>query len=242
MYLDLLKKSILDLIYGPIVAGNARNVGKIATPEQISDGSFWPMLATSMIGQQRMDNIQECFEDVIKNNIEGDVIETGVWRGGASIFMAGINKFYNQNRKVYVADSFEGLPQPDATKYPKDAGDEHHKIQYLAVSLEQVKRNFAKYDLLDDNVIFIKGFFEDSLKKVNFDKLAILRLDGDMYSSTIQVLDELYDKLVPGGYIIIDDYGVHIPCKTAVSDFRQKHNITTEIKMIDKYGAYWKKE
>ena len=95
MYLDLLKKSILDLIYGPIVAGNARNVGKIATPEQISDGSFWPMLATSMIGQQRMDNIQECFEDVIKNNIEGDVIETGVWRGGASIFMAGINKFYN---------------------------------------------------------------------------------------------------------------------------------------------------
>jgi hypothetical protein len=102
--------------------------------------------------------------------------------------------------------------------------------------------NVSSYGLLDDNVKFVKGYFSDTMTKIPVDKLAVLRLDGDMYSSTIQVLEAMYDKLSVGGYIIIDDYNSHPNCRTAVTDFREKRNILTEIKVIDCCGAYWKKE
>ena len=179
----------------------------------------------TMLGVQRLDNIQYCFEDIIKNNVEGDLIETGVWRGGATIFMAALNKVYNQNRKVFVADSFEGLPEPDAKNYPPDFKDKHHTFDHLKVSQEEVAQNFNQYKLLDDNIVFIKGFFEHSLKDAPIDKLALLRLDGDMFSSTIQVLEELYDKVSPGGYIIVDDYGAVRGCRLAVSKFRKERGL-----------------
>jgi O-methyltransferase len=229
MYIELLKRCILDQIYT-----------SSEYKDNILVGNYFPSRGHSMMGYKRLSNIQECFENVIKNNIEGDFIETGVWRGGGSIFAAGLNKFYNSNKKIYVADSFEGLPPPDE-KYIDDAGDVHHKVNFLAVDLETVKDNFNRYDLLDNNVIFIKGFFENSLKDANIGKISILRLDGDMYSSTIQVLDQLYDKVSIGGYIIIDDYAL-APCRNAVNDFRKKHNITSNIIEIDWTGIFWIKE
>ena len=156
--------------------------------------------------------------------------------------MAGLNKCFKLNRKVFVADSFEGLPPPDI-KYVEDMDSKLHEWELLKVSLDEVKNNFKKYDLLDDSVIFVKGFFKTSLKNANIDKLSILRLDGDMYSSTIEVLEELYDKVSIGGYIIIDDYGcTAVACKQAVDDFRRKRNITSEIIKIDWGGVFWKKE
>ena len=110
------------------------------------------------------------------------------------------------------------------------------------MGLDEVKNNFKKYNLLDENIKFIKGFFEHSLKNTDIDKLAILRLDGDMYSSTIQVLEYLYNKVSKGGFIIIDDYGAVKGCKLAVDDFRKKRNIISELKVIDWTGRYWIKE
>jgi len=234
MYPTLLRKCLLDVIYM-----THDHTGNKVSDHDIDEGKYWPARAHTMIGNKRLLNIQYCFEDIIKNNIEGDLIETGVWRGGSTIFMAGLNKYYDQNRKIYVADSFEGLPPPD-TKYPVDNGDGHHTIEFLAVSQEEVMNNFRKYDLLDENVIFIKGFFETSLVNITTDKLAILRLDGDMYSSTIQVLEQLYDKVQIGGYIIIDDYALH-GCKMAVNDFRKQRNIKDEMIKIDFTGMFWKK-
>jgi len=106
--------------------------------------------------------------------------------------------------------------------------------------LEEVRENFKRYDLLDDNVVFIKGFFETSIPSAPIDKLAILRLDGDMYSSTIQVLNALYDKVSTGGYIIVDDWCLH-NCRAAVNDFRKSRNITDEILEIDGIGVFWRK-
>jgi O-methyltransferase len=153
--------------------------------------------------------------------------------------MKGILKAYNSDKKVFVADSFEGLPPPDP-KYPADRGDTHHTIKILAVSLEEVNQNFKKYDLLDENVVFIKGFFEHTIPNAPVDKLSILRLDGDMYSSTIQVLESLYHKVSVGGYIIVDDWCLH-NCRKAVNDFRERRNITDEIINIDGIGVFWKK-
>ena len=102
----------------------------------------------------------------------------------------------------------------------------------LSVSLEQVSENFKKFGLLDDNVVFVKGWFKDTMPNLDIKKISILRLDGDMYESTIQVLDALYHKLSVGGYCIIDDY-YHPRCASAVHDFRKKHNISSPICKVD---------
>lgn len=206
-------------------------------------GRDWPTYAESMIGLKRMDNIEFCVNDTIKNNVPGDLIETGVWRGGAVIFMKALLKVAGINDKiVWVADSFEGLPMPDGKKYTADKGDDHHTFaSVLAVSEEGVRHNFEKYGLLDDKVKFLKGWFKDTLPTAPIEKLSVLRLDGDMYESTINVLDNLYPKLSHGGYIIVDDFGIVPGCKKAVMDYRQQHKITDEIIDIDGAGAYWKR-
>lgn len=212
-------------------------------PELRIEGLDWPTTAETMIGLKRLGNIEFCFREVIKNNIQGDFIETGVWRGGATIFMRALLKSENiEDRIVWVADSFEGLPKPDADKYKADAGDKHFKKEELAISLETVKQNFEKYGLLDDKVKFLKGWFKDTLPKAPIKQLAILRLDGDMYESTMDSLTSLYSKLSIGGYIIIDDWGAVEGCKLAVQDYRRQNNITEEIIPIDWAGVYWKKE
>lgn len=204
----------------------------------IIDGRVIPPTALTMIGMPRLNNFQWCIEQAIKNEIEGDIIETGVWRGGACILATAIVKENKSNKIVYVADSFEGLPKPDK-KYKADIGDNHHTLEYLKVGLDEVKSNFKKYGFVE-GVVFIKGFFSESLKKVPFKKLSVLRLDGDMYSSTIEVLNLLYDKLSVGGYLIIDDF--FLPsCKKAVEDFRANNNIMDEIITIDWTGIYWVK-
>ncbi len=133
-------------------------------PEKRANGLDWPPLADTMIGLKRLDNLQMCLEGVIKEGVPGDVIETGVWRGGGSIFMKAVLAAYGiTDRTVWVADSFAGLPEPDILKYPEDTGDVHHTISLLAVSCSQVKANFEKYGLLDNQVRFLEGWFRDTL-------------------------------------------------------------------------------
>ena len=206
------------------------------------NGVDWPLMqAQTMAGIKRLDSLQTIMEDLIKRQVEGDVIETGVWRGGSSIFMRALLKAYNINDKaVWLCDSFEGLPEPEPDKYPADEGDAHHSYNFLAVSQETVQENFSKYDLLDDKLRFVKGYFEDTLADIPADKFCLLRLDGDMYSSTIVALEALYPKLVQGGYIVIDDFGLG-PCAKAVNDYRKKHGIDAPIIDIDGSGAYWLK-
>ena len=160
-----------------------------------------------MIGLKRMENIEFCVKNIIADKIPGDLIETGVWRGGATIFMRALLKVNNvDDRVVWVADSFEGLPKPDEDKYAADKGDKHHTKEELAIGVEIVKANFEKYGLLDDQVKFLVGWFKDTLPTAPIKKLALIRLDGDMYGSTMDALVSLYPKLSPGGYLIIDDW------------------------------------
>jgi len=211
-------------------------------PELREYGWDWPSVAHSMIGRKRMENIRMLAEMVLFEAVPGDFIETGVWRGGACIFMRGILEAYDvRNRQVWLADSFEGLPAPNAAAFPADAGDVFHTYRELAVSLEQVQSNFRKYKLLDDRVAFLKGWFRDTLPKAPIVRLALLRLDGDMYESTMDALENLYDKLSPRGYVIVDDYRVVEGCRKAVDDFRTHRRIADPIIEIDGVGVYWRK-
>jgi len=210
-------------------------------PELREEGQDWPSQAHSMIGNRRMINLWQVCEDVIVKGIPGDFIETGAWRGGACIFMRAILKVYGiEDRIVWVADSFEGLPRPDEEKYPKDRGDGHHTISYLAVSLEEVQKNFRNYGLLDDQVRFLKGWFKDTLPGAPIGQLAVLRLDGDMYESTLDALRALYHKLSPGGYLIVDDFFLE-SCRAAIRDFRNEHGIEDAIQRIDANAVFWQK-
>jgi O-methyltransferase len=212
-----------------------------ADPEKRREGLDWPAHGLTMVGLKRLDNVQMCIESVLADGVPGDMIETGVWRGGTAMFMRAVLKAHSvTDRRVFVADSFEGLPVPDADTYPVDEGCQLHEWEFLAVPLEEVKENFARYDLLDDQVQFVKGWFRDTMPALAGQQWSIIRMDGDMYESTMTVLEHLYPGLVPGGYLIIDDYRIR-RCRTAVHDFRDAHGITEEIVRVDRTGAYWRK-
>jgi O-methyltransferase len=206
-------------------------------------GQDWPSRAESMIGLRRMENIQSCIAAVVADDVPGDLIETGVWRGGACIFMkANLRAWGDDTRTVWVADSFQGLPPPDPVRFPADAGDRLHKQTGLGVGADQVRHNFERYGLLDDRVRFLEGWFKDTLPVAPVERLSVMRLDGDMYESTWQALEPLYPKLSPGGFCIIDDYGSHASqAGQAVRDYRERHGITDEIVDIDGFGAFWRK-
>ena len=229
VYLDLLKKSLSDTLRD---SNNEKEYGLI-----------WPKEAETMIGNYRLNNIRFCIETVIKENIEGDFIETGVWRGGGCIFARGVLLANDiTDLKIYVADSFEGLPPPDITKWPADVGDMHHThSDVLAISETTVMDNFKRYNLFDEQVVFLKGWFENTLPTAPIKKLAVLRLDGDMYGSTMVALTNLYPKLSKGGFCIIDDYTLH-GARRAMEDFRCKEQIGSTIIPIDTMSIYWRNE
>jgi O-methyltransferase len=207
-------------------------------PKSRVEGLDEPLDGFTMIGLKRLDNLHEMLDYVRINKIDGDLIETGVWRGGATIFMRYYCKLYNLNKKVFVCDSFKGLPKPSG-KFDADRGDLHYTYESLSVSLDKVKSNFEKFNCLDNSVIFIEGFFGETLPNNEMiEKISLLRMDGDMYESTHDVFYSIYDKVVDGAPIIIDDYCLN-GCKQCVTDFRNNNNINSEIKTVDRCGIYW---
>lgn len=265
-YLDLLKNCLTRRIFeehfvafdpagsrwGKIASWAARTllspwgleVVRRVSPEERArfEGSRWPASAETMIGMPRLDQLQFAIQDVLERKVPGDFIETGVWRGGATIFMRGALLAYGDAaRSVWVADSFQGLPRPNADAYPADSKDRLWTFSELAVSREQVEENFRRYGLLDDRVKFLPGWFRDTLPTAPIESLAILRIDGDMYESTSDALVHLYPKLSPGGYAIVDDYGVLGSCRQAVEDYRDRHGIHAPIQPIDHAAIYWQK-
>ena len=141
---------------------------------------------------------------------------------------------------MWVADSFQGLPAP-SDDHPADAGHDWSDVSALKVSADDVRANFDRYGLLDDRVRFLKGWFRDTLPAAPIDEIALLRLDGDLYESTIDALDSLYPKVSVGGYVLVDDYGGWEPCRAAVDDYRAAHGLTDQIVEVDWTGVHWRR-
>lgn len=242
MYVDLMAKCLTDMIYGadrPIVRRGKRVQFDARKRFQ---GRDWPVVGHSMAGIKRLQNVAHLTDRAIAEGIPGDFIETGVWRGGASAMVRGVLKFRGvTDRKVYLADSFEGLPPPDEAAFPADTGSRYHTRGRLAVGVEAVRKTFEAYDLMDEQVEFVVGWFKDTLHKLDVPQFALIRLDGDMYESTIQAITALYPKLAPGGFVIVDDYGGIKACRAAIEDYRAAEGITAEIHRIDHTGVWWRK-
>ena len=237
-YLDLMENTLTGMIYRDQPMDPWSREFDV---QKRLGGLDWPSQAHTMIGFHRLRNIRQTMLHVITHEVPGDFIETGVWRGGATIYMRAILKALGiTDREVWVADSFAGLPEPEE-RCPADAGDKHHTYEQLAVSLDSVQENFRRYGLLDGQVRFLKGWFKDTLPGAPIERLAILRLDGDMYASTMDAITALYDKVSPGGFIIVDDYGVIPACRRAIEEFRQSRGIGDPILNIDNVGYFWQK-
>lgn len=265
LYLDLMKQVLTNVIY----QDDAYNYAQFTRPNEPAEsekstpkggmgsqvfahnqkaretGMDWPRMAHTMVGRSRLDNVHACLDRILADDVPGDLIETGVWRGGVCIFMrAFLAAHVRTDRTVWLADSFEGLPEPTPEDMlPEGEGRidvpsvNHH---VLGVELPKVQENFRRYNLLDEQVRFLPGWFSDSLPTAPIERLALLRLDGDWYKSTMDALVNLYPKLSLGGFAIIDDY--MLPgCRQAVTDYREKHSIDEPIEVIDETGVFWRK-
>lgn len=246
LYVKNLKRSLIDL--------NNRDL-----PDEIIDpvspeecirpewfAHFWFGNALTMCGTKKLDNIQFCVESCLNEGVAGDFVECGVWRGGVCILIRGILAARGvTDRTVWVADSFQGLPTPPAGSldalmhvFPQLVENNHFAVDQAAV-----KANFQRYGLLDEQVQFLPGWFHDTLPRAPIKQIALLRLDCDYYQSTMDILTNLYPLVQPGGYVMVDDWGLNDLCgeQQAVLDYRQAHGITDEIIEVDWQAVYWRK-
>ncbi|MFK0258732.1 TylF/MycF family methyltransferase [Streptomyces sp. NPDC090445] len=242
LYLDLLEKVVTNLIYEDAPIPNEWFPEQAFRPENRETGMDWPSVAHTMVGLKRVRNVRDLLDRVVADGVPGDFIETGVWRGGVCIFARGYLKAHGiTDRNVWLADSFEGIPDTGDDGHPMDREMALHQSNHvLGVTADTVRENFERYGLLDDQVRFLPGWFKDTLPTAPVERLAVLRLDGDLYESTLDALDNLYPKLSAGGYVVIDDYFIPA-CRKAVDEFRERHGITDEIEAIDDYSVYWRR-
>jgi Macrocin-O-methyltransferase (TylF) len=242
LYLDLMKRVLTNVIYRDPPHAVSWHPGTDYDGERRATGLDWPSVAHTMVGLERLRNVQFCVQQVLADGVPGDLIETGVWRGGVCIFMRALLAAHGvTDRVVWAADSFEGIPDASTCSSPRDqamALDRFNDV--LAVPLEEVRENFRRYDLLDEQVRFLPGWFSSTLPAAPIERLAVMRLDGDLYGSTMDALTNLYPKLSVGGYVIIDDY-VLSACRAAVHDFRASAGIDDTIVTIDECGVYWRR-
>ena len=265
LYLDLLKRCVCNLIYQDAAIRfpwdtSSDEVYLPFDPAKRETAKDWPSRAHTMIGTRRLDNVQELVTAAIAAGTRGDLIETGVWRGGSVIFMRGLLKALGvTDRVVWVADSFEGFPvgeEQGATErsytssalrplaglaveeYPPSV---RTLIESLSegTSLPEVRDRFARYGLLDEQVRFLPGWLRDTLPTAPIERLALLRLDGDLYDSTLDALSALYPRLSPGGYTIVDDYGSCEECRGAVHDYIDRADEKVDIQRVDDEAVYW---
>lgn len=241
-YLNLVKRALMGYFDGDM---DHLDVGR-REDGNYSSGELSANVFT-MIGRKRLDSLQHQVGIVLKENVPGDLIECGVWRGGAAIFMKAMLKAYNDTeRTVWVADSFEGLHPPNYDKYPDEQRNPRVPLweqSHLRIPLEVVQDNFARFELLDSRVRFLRGWVEDTLPTAPIYRLAYLRIDVDMYEPTMACLENLYPRLSVGGFCDLDDYPIMQPVVKAVDDYRNRMGIRDKINILQGYtGAYWQKE
>ena len=184
----------------------------------------------SMTGSLRMWALLQAVKKVIKNKIEGDIVECGVWKGGNLILCQKYLNLQNVNIKIHGFDNFEGMVKPKEidTDYRNVPASEMHSLfkkdknknSWAYCSLEEINKNINE-TVPKHNIKLIKGIVEKTLLEPKNlpDKISILRLDTDFYESTKIELEILYPKLVPGGFLIIDDYGHFKGCRKAVDEY-----------------------
>jgi O-methyltransferase len=243
-----MKKIILNIInkFGYSLIKN-----KSSFPD-IKENEFWEIYALckpfTMTSVERMYSLYSAVGYVLSNNIEGDFVECGVWRGGSAMLIAKMLVNRNiTNRKIYLFDTFEGMSAPSqndlsykgenaSTLLKNTVNDKENSVWCLA-DLNDVQNNMNQTAFNTNNLIYVKGKVEDTLPSAKPNgKIALLRLDTDWYESTKHELDILFPMLIQNGILIIDDYGHWEGCRKAVDEYLKQHNVPLFLNRIDYTG------
>ena len=196
----------------------------------------------TMVTKERFVTIDLIAKYIRYNDLPGDVMECGCWRGGMSIYMA----YSFPEKTCWVSDSFQGFEPIEQSKYdPRNKLEERHVPEGwigtgISVEEHKVRKNFLKMGLSEKtNVFFLPGWVNDTTDPLTcpVKELALLRIDVDAYSATLVVLENLYDKVVPGGFIIFDDTGLY-ETEEAIKEFERKRNISIVANLKDPSGIH----
>ena len=314
LYLDMIKRILLNIPYHEqsyqVALTRSRERGR-PDPCLADRGGFSlvdrvlgediSLNTLSMIGLKRLDNIHDCVEAALADDVPGDLVETGCAKGGACILMRAILRVKKERkRRVVCCDAFSDAKPPPAplaevvlycllrpihllltlaSFFPSEAWHlrlyaklmrlQHHfpvdtehcsrdtvnsflfflrqgsrfirpSAPPVGTGLANVRSHFARLGLLDEQVVFVQGFFNETLPSAPVERIAVLRLDGDLYASTMDGLVHLYPKLSPGGFCIVDDYFSFDECRQAVDEYRALHGITAEMIRIDNMSLFWR--
>lgn len=234
----------------PIVIVEEVVVEKI--PVDIKEAGFWELYVFcrpfSMTSTERMYSLYKAVNYILQNNIPGDFVECGVWKGGSALLIAKMLADKNvTDRRVILYDTYEGMSEP--TENDKDIAGEaatellqktsieiQDSIWYYS-SFEEVKENLSLSQLKEENIIMIKGKVEETIPmQVPTKSISLLRLDTDWYESTKHELHHLYPLLNKNGVLIIDDYGHWEGCRKAVDEYILANNLTILFNRIDATG------
>ncbi|GAB2784034.1 TylF/MycF family methyltransferase [Rhabdobacter roseus] len=257
-----LTKKVLELINYPVEESKPiQEPVENETSDQEKDYWYWlysdftsfekdiiqQALPYTMTSQERLVNLIRAIEYLVKQKIEGDFVECGVWKGGSSMVMAlTLANLGEKTRNLHLYDTFDGMSTPSEKDESIDG--QKAEIQLNASSksisdsvwcysaLEEVQQNLLSTEYPKENIHFIEGKVEDTIPHHLPDKIALLRLDTDWYESTKHELNHLFPRLVPGGILIIDDYGHWKGCRQAVDEYFQENNIPIFLMRIDYTG------
>ncbi|RKX83724.1 MAG: macrocin O-methyltransferase [Spirochaetes bacterium] len=201
--------------------------------------SIWEKVSSfTMTSVERGYSLFKSVEYIVKNKIPGDFVECGVWKGGSCMLIAmALELFEDTNRKIYLYDTYEGMPKPTEEdviswngrsvleKWEEDNSGIKDNFGSWAVGLEEVKTNISITEYPENNLIFVPGDVALTLKKVKPATIALLRLDTDWYASTVEELEILYPLVVEKGVLIIDDYGHFDGARKAVDEYFENRTI-----------------
>lgn len=218
------------------------------------DDQFWNIYVAarpySLTTVERMYVLYQATNYVVANNIQGAIVECGVWKGGSVMISAATLKKLNAEKEIYLYDTFEGMSEPtekDVTFRNESAYQNWDKIKssrsiiFCYSTLEEVKKNVLSTGYPEDKFHFVKGKVEDTIPSIVPDKISILRLDTDWYESTYHELKHLFSRVAVNGVIIIDDYGYWKGAREAVDQFFKEMNIKPLLIRIDHTGRIMQK-
>ena len=179
----------------------------------------------TMTSVERMYGLYEAIRYVVREDIPGDIVECGVWRGGSSMLAAlTLKELRDKNKRIHLYDTFAGMSEPSAedgsdARVEWEANEANGHNEWCYAPLEHVQRNLRSTGLDDERLLFVRGTVEQTIPSKMPPSIAVLRLDTDWYESTLHELEHLYPALSTRGVLIVDDYGHWTGARRAVDEY-----------------------
>lgn len=192
------------------------------------------VLPYTMVGLDRLKKLRELVRQLDNEGVPGDIVECGTCNGGSGALMAHTASQERQPRHIWLLDSFQGLPP--ATE--EDGADAQQWTGFCRGSQSSVRTVLQKLDVPENAVTLVPGWFNETLPTLEVSQIALLHIDADWYESVLDVLEALFDRVVEGGYVVLDDYGYWEGCARAWKDFCVRRGLQLELIDIDGTGAY----